>query len=71
MTRDIDVTAQVDFGAVDDELLPIVQCVCGAKFASWKQILSIYRDAPWSCPQCGTRLYFRNSLRVYQVGNKP
>ncbi len=63
----IDVTDKVDFGAIDDECLPLIQCVCGEKFAHWALILSIYPDDATKCPSCNRQLYFRSSVRVYQV----
>lgn len=61
----VDVSDQVEFGANDDECLPLHTCVCGAKFAAWTQVLSIYPETPWTCPQCGRRLHFSFSIQVY------
>ena len=63
----MDVTAQVDFQNNDDENLPLTKCVCGKKFPLWQEVLSIYPDNPWACPDCGAKLYFSVSLRVFQV----
>lgn len=62
-----DVTTLVDFENSDDEFLPLTKCVCGAKFSAWDFVLSIYADAPKSCPECGRKFYFRNAIRVFQV----
>jgi hypothetical protein len=65
---DKDVTAQVDFGLNDDEILPLTKCVCGAKWSMWGgPYLSIYRDTPYGCPECGRKMYFRISIRVFEV----
>ena len=63
-----DVTDKVDFQNPDDESLPLTRCVCGASFAPWEQIISIYGDLPWECPKCAAKLVFRNAVRIYQVG---
>jgi DNA-directed RNA polymerase subunit RPC12/RpoP len=63
----IDVTKQVKFGNNDDECLPITKCICGQKFDVWDFIISIYKDDPTVCPNCGIKLYFSNETRVYQV----
>ncbi len=62
-----DVTDQVDFQNPDDESMPLTRCVCGKRFAPWDQIISIYGDSPWECPECGVKLVFRNAVRVYRV----
>lgn len=63
-----DVTDKVRFGSVDDESLPIDKCVCGEKFNGWADyVISIYDDNPHVCDKCGAKLFFRNSIRIYQV----
>jgi len=62
-----DVTYDVDFTNPDDEYMPIIQCVCGEKFPNWHYVISIYPDNAHECPYCGAKLYFRQSIRVYQV----
>ena len=66
MTKE-DVTAQVDYGDVDAESLPLTKCVCGARFPAWEEIISIYEEHPWTCPQCGIKLVFANTIHVYKV----
>ena len=63
----MDVTAHVDFAANDDESLPLTKCVCEAKFWAWEEMLGVYPDHPWTCPQCGAKLYFSVGIRVFQV----
>ena len=63
----IDVTDSVEFEWNDDECLPITKCVCGAKFAAWEHIISIYEEDPYKCPKCGVGLYFRPMIRVYKL----
>jgi len=65
---DKDVTDKVDFREADGECLPLVKCVCGKRFDPWDCILNIYREMPWQC-ECGRKLYFRNSIRVYEIGD--
>jgi DNA-directed RNA polymerase subunit RPC12/RpoP len=62
-----DVTSKVGYGSVDDESLPINRCVCGTEFGSWSQIIGIYEDNPWECPNCHIRLVFRNRIRIFSV----
>lgn len=66
---DIDVTELVDFGGVDDELLPLTKCVCGAEFESWDFVISIYPESPRTCRTCGRELYFSNAIHIYQKVN--
>lgn len=59
-----DVTHLTSTGEVDDECLPITQCLCGTNFPNWHEILGIYKDSPWKCPKCGVELVFSNQVRV-------
>jgi len=63
---DTDVTAQVEFGSVDGETLPLDRCVCGYRFGHWDEMLSVYRDDPWICPACGRKLYFKQKITVWE-----
>ena len=65
--NDIDITRTVDYGSVDDELLPLYECACGEKFESWTFVISIYRDTARECPNCGRKMYFRNRIVVFEV----
>jgi len=67
LCRDTDVTDRVEFGSVDGEFLEVVRCLCGAEFDYGVEVLSIYRDDPWICPECGAKLYFKQTVRVYEV----
>lgn len=71
MAHSIDVTANVEFGNPDDEYLPLTRCVCGAEFEPWTNIISVYGDPALiqSCPKCGRRLYFLQSITVYELVN--
>lgn len=62
-----DVTDLVDFGNSEDEYLPMLKCICGQKFGMWEHSISIYKDDAVECPNCGKRLFFRSSIKVYQV----
>jgi len=63
------VTDKVDFGNPDDEYLPMKKCVCGHTWDEWGGFtISIYADNASECPNCHRKFYFRQSIRVYQVG---
>ena len=65
--KDRRVTDIVDFYLNDDEALPIIKCVCGAKFAPWDFFIGIDDGSDLSkCPKCGAKLYFTTSIDVYQ-----
>jgi DNA-directed RNA polymerase subunit RPC12/RpoP len=64
---DKDITAEVSFYDNDGDSLPLTRCACGAKFPAWEFILGTYADMAHTCPHCGRRLYFRNSIRVFEV----
>ena len=67
-----DVTDKVTFEGADDESLPLTKCVCGEMFKSWTQLVSIYPEHPWECPQCHRKLVFKSTIRVFEVvENKP
>lgn len=69
MKRYYNVTDNISFGNNDDELLPITQCVCGAKFKLWEFVISIYKDSPSYCPHCGRALVFE--LHIQILADKP
>jgi len=64
---DKDVTPQVSFAEIDGESLPLTKCVCGEQFVPWEFIISIYREGANDCRKCGRKLYFRASIKVYEV----
>ena len=69
---DRDVTELVRIGNIDDEALSIGKCVCGAEFDKpWHFSISIYRDTAYQCPGCGRKLYFRQSVSVFEVVESP
>lgn len=70
MDEDKDVTDQVEFNLNDDECLPLTKCVCGAEFESWNFILGVYEDDPKECPYCKRKLYFKPSIKVYELKEK-
>lgn len=65
--KKIDITKDVDFQFNDDEALPLTKCVCGMKFYPWKFVISIYEDNPTPCPNCGRKLFWQPSIRVFEV----
>ena len=67
---DKDITEQVDFDLPDGECLPLLKCVCGKRFQYWDCIIHMDRDFAHKCDECGRQLYFRNSIRVYEVVDK-
>ena len=64
-----DVTADVKFGAVDDECLPLTRCLCGAAWNAWHGPVLSYtsRETAEECPVCLRRFYFTNDIRVWEV----
>ena len=65
---DKDITTEVAFWDNDGEPLPLTRCACGREFPAWKFILGPYADSAHECPQCGRRMYFRNDIHVFEVG---
>ena len=63
----LDVTDKVEFGNPDDECLPLHKCVCGKKFDHFSALVSVYEDGAWECDDCGRKLFFRNSIKVFEV----
>ena len=67
-----DVTGKVVIGSIDDELAPLVQCICGQKWGYWEgPILSIYKDSQKRCPECGRRYFISIGVRVFEVDDNP
>ena len=59
---DTDVTDRVRGSSVADvDAIYLDKCVCGGD-GRW-----IYDDEVWICPECGARLYFKQTVRVYEV----
>lgn len=71
MIEHVDVTKQVSFCDNDGECLPITKCVCGNTFAPWDRIIDIYPEYASECPHCKAKLFFRQSITVYQVCEVP
>ena len=68
---DRDVTELVRRGSIDDETMPIFKCICGAEFSQWRFFISIYRGAAYQCPVCSIKLYFRQSVSIFEVVESP
>ncbi|GAH60215.1 unnamed protein product, partial [marine sediment metagenome] len=51
-------------------LLPLTKCVCGKKYPAWDFTLGIYKDMPTGCLECGRKLYFGVSIKVYEIGDE-
>ena len=66
----VDVSKQVGWYGLEDELLALTKCVCGQIFEPWDFIVSIYADSPHTCRKCGREYYFRNDVRVYARGGE-
>lgn len=64
-----DVTKDIWYDYNDGEALPITKCVCGYGFTPWEFV--IYPDYGHGdirkCPNCGAKLYWEQSVRVYRV----
>ena len=66
----IDVTKKCLFSDNDEELLPLLKCVCGKEFDSWGFTISIYSDGnATGCPECGRQFYFTNEIKIYEIIN--
>jgi DNA-directed RNA polymerase subunit RPC12/RpoP len=70
MAKIIEVTNDVDHENPDDEELPITKCVCGAEFKPWEHTISIYPEDAYECPKCGVKLYFIQTIKIYQIVEK-
>jgi len=68
--KDMDVTEWMELGAIDDEALVILKCVCGARFNSWDFFISMYPDTPYTCDKCHRKFYFKVQITVYEVGEQ-
>jgi hypothetical protein len=64
---DKDVTAEVEYGDIDGDLMELQRCVCGAEFDRWAFVMSLDRADASDCPACGRRLYFSYSVTVLEV----
>jgi len=62
-----DITDKVEFGLNDDDLLPLLECICGQTFESWTFLLNADENSPVKCPNCGRKLFFEVEIRVYEI----
>lgn len=67
MAQQREVTTLMVLGPVDDELVPVLRCLCGYEPAEWTMVLGIYHDQPTLCPQCRRRFYVRIGVQIYEV----
>ena len=68
----IDVTSEIKYGMNDDETMAIV-CKCGFGgdnhgMADWSFSISIYKDDPDECPQCGRKYYWEPTFKIFMDG---
>jgi hypothetical protein len=61
-----DVTEKVRWGNPDDELLPILKCVCGTPFKDWDRVIRRDVDDACPCPICGRILIW--SISIIEIG---
>jgi len=61
------VSNQVEFISSDDESLSILKCVCGVVHKPWDAIISIYDDEAIEMPCCGRKLFWRQTIQVFEV----
>lgn len=52
---------------IDGELVPVERCVCGHRGGWGDFTISIYPDDAYKCPECGRRLWYGVTIRVYEV----
>ena len=69
--RHVDRTNDVDFGSSDDELLEIRKCVCGRQYPYWEFVIGIYEWEASVCASCGRKLFFKATIRVYEIQQEP
>jgi hypothetical protein len=62
----IDVTEKIGIGWVDDGVLKIEQCVCGARPDYFVISADDYKDAN-TCEECGRRFQLVQITKVYEV----
>ena len=62
-----DITDEVTFGWNDDELLPLTKCACGKTWKWWEFTIGIEKDDPVECPECGRKLVWSTSIKVYEL----
>ena len=67
---DKDITDKIEFLNNDDEVLSITKCVCGHEYEPWCFYIDIYRDIATTCDHCGRKMYFKNTITVYEVVEK-
>lgn len=63
----VDVTDKVEYYLNDDEVLPILKCICGKEYKPWIFLISIYPDNPDICENCGRKFFFRPSIKIFEV----
>lgn len=60
-----DITAEVKYEAIDDGLLPLTKCACGAEWVAWEgPILQTDSSTPYECPECHSKLYWEMDIRI-------
>lgn len=64
MTRDV--TKLVRVGPIDDENIPMTQCVCGNTYQPWEGPILNY-DSPVECPACLRKFIFQVHVKVLEV----
>jgi hypothetical protein len=64
---DKDVTSEVSFSDNDGDSLPLLMCVCGKEFDAWDFVLGTERDRASECHKCHHKLYFTNTIAVFEV----
>ena len=64
---DKNVTELVEHGLPDNDSMGMRRCVCGAEFIMWGYYITMHRKSARACPECGRKLYFTQTISVYEV----
>jgi hypothetical protein len=62
-----DITDFVEFGERLGGFLPLARCACGYRFAWGAFLLSTYPKFAIECPNCGRKMFFSFSVRVFEI----
>ena len=63
-----DVTNEVRVDEMNEGMLPVTRCLCGAEWYAWQgPILCNSLANPYECPECHVKLFFSNAITVYAL----
>ena len=63
----LDITDKVRVGLNDGDRMPLERCVCGDESEPWEGlVLDTDPEDKSKCPNCGRKMWFEISIRVFQ-----